>query len=218
MPDRFRLDPNGQFPPRQGRAFGQSLKPSDLSLLRLDPEEFSLWELNRYIRDLRQKGLDPGGYIVDRDLKYAMPLACLIMVALGIALSLDPLPRTLVSVAVSASRSRSASATGSPRASPHHWGVRIYSGLVRGLGPEPVVCLDRWPAFCSARSVSEVLSMVLNTSRRKPGKLCTSLNCHPEPANNVSRVNAGGERLPPPASKRVCELRQESEGPARSEF
>jgi LPS export ABC transporter permease LptG len=72
-----------------------SLKPSDLSLLRLDPEEFSLWELNRYIHDLRHKGLDPGGYIVDRDLKYAMPLACLIMVALGMALSLDPLPRNL---------------------------------------------------------------------------------------------------------------------------
>jgi len=33
--------------------------------------------------------------VVDRDLKYAMPLACLIMVALGTALSLDPLPRHL---------------------------------------------------------------------------------------------------------------------------
>ncbi len=73
--------------------FGDSLKPADLSLLRLDPEEFNLWELNHYIRDLRDKGLDPGGYVVDRDLKYAMPLSCLIMVALGIALSLDPLPR-----------------------------------------------------------------------------------------------------------------------------
>jgi lipopolysaccharide export LptBFGC system permease protein LptF len=71
------------------------VKPSDLNLLWLDPEEFSLWELDRYIRDLQRKGLDPGGYIVDRDLKYAMPLSCLIMVALGIMLSLDPLPRNL---------------------------------------------------------------------------------------------------------------------------
>lgn len=78
-----------------GSAMAPTLKPSDLSLLRLDPEEFSLWELDRYIRDLKQKGLDPGGYIVDRDLKFAMPLACLIMVALGVALSLDPLPRNL---------------------------------------------------------------------------------------------------------------------------
>jgi lipopolysaccharide export system permease protein len=75
--------------------FGASLKPSDLSLLRLDPEEFSLWELDRYISDLQHKGLDPGGYLVDRDLKYAMPLSCIIMIALGIALSLDPLPRHL---------------------------------------------------------------------------------------------------------------------------
>jgi lipopolysaccharide export system permease protein len=75
--------------------FGRSLKPADLSLLRLDPEEFSLWELNHYIQTLRHKGLDPGGYVVDRDLKYAMPFSCLIMVALGLALSLDPLPRSV---------------------------------------------------------------------------------------------------------------------------
>jgi len=71
------------------------LKPADFEILRLDPEEFSLWELNDYIASLKQKGLDPGGYIVDRDLKYAMPISCLIMVALGMALSLDPLPRNL---------------------------------------------------------------------------------------------------------------------------
>jgi lipopolysaccharide export system permease protein len=71
------------------------LTPADFGLLRFDPEEFSLWELSRYIADLRSKGLDPGGYVVDLDLKYAMPLACLIMVALGMALSLDPLPRNL---------------------------------------------------------------------------------------------------------------------------
>jgi lipopolysaccharide export system permease protein len=71
------------------------LTPADFGLLRFDPEEFSLWELDHYIADLRSKGLDPGGYVVDRDLKYAMPLACLIMAALGMALSLDPLPRNL---------------------------------------------------------------------------------------------------------------------------
>ena len=71
------------------------LTPADFGLLRFDPEEFSLWELDRYIADLRSKGLDPGGYVVDRDLKYAMPLACVIMVALGMSLSLDPLPRNL---------------------------------------------------------------------------------------------------------------------------
>ncbi|MGH7916473.1 MAG: LptF/LptG family permease [Candidatus Binataceae bacterium] len=79
----------------RSRGFGSDVKPSDLSLLKLAPDEFSLWELDRYIHDLRSKGLDPGGYFVDRDLKYAMPLACVIMAALGVALSLDPLPRHL---------------------------------------------------------------------------------------------------------------------------
>jgi lipopolysaccharide export system permease protein len=95
-PTAFQLARNGTVTiGDSARSFGSDVKPSDLSLLKLDPEEFSLWELDRYIHDLRSKGLDPGGYFVDRDLKYAMPLACLIMVALGIALSLDPLPRHL---------------------------------------------------------------------------------------------------------------------------
>ncbi|HUY20428.1 MAG TPA: LPS export ABC transporter permease LptG [Candidatus Binataceae bacterium] len=75
--------------------FQPDVDPADFGLLRLDPEEFTLWELDRYIAGLREKGLDPGGYLVDRDLKYAMPLSCLIMVALGVVLSLDPLPRRL---------------------------------------------------------------------------------------------------------------------------
>jgi len=95
-PTNFRLMDGGRVAAvAAAKVVGQSLKPADLSLLRLDPEEFSLWELEHYIRDLRRKGLDPGGYMVDLQLKYAMPVACLIMVALGIALSLDPLPRNL---------------------------------------------------------------------------------------------------------------------------
>jgi lipopolysaccharide export system permease protein len=74
-------------------SFPIDFRPADFILVRLDPEEFSLGELNHYIHSLRRKGLAPGGYVVDRDLKYATPLACLIMVALGVALSMDPLPR-----------------------------------------------------------------------------------------------------------------------------
>jgi lipopolysaccharide export system permease protein len=93
---QYSLDKNGKVATADTHlVLGQSVKPSDLNLVLLDPEEFSLWDLDRYIRDLRDKGLDPGGYMVDRDLKYAMPLSCLIMVALGIALSLDPMPRSL---------------------------------------------------------------------------------------------------------------------------
>jgi lipopolysaccharide export system permease protein len=91
---RYRLSA-GTVSSSEPAGFVINITPADLGLLRQEPEEFSIWELNRYIRDLRHKGLDPGGYLVDRDLKYAMPLACLIMVALGIGLSLDPLPRHL---------------------------------------------------------------------------------------------------------------------------
>jgi lipopolysaccharide export system permease protein len=92
----YRLDKTGTVgTPDTHLILGQSIKPNDLQMVLLDPEEFSLWDLDRYIADLRSKGLDPGGYIVDRDLKYAMPLSCLIMVALGMALSLDPMPRSL---------------------------------------------------------------------------------------------------------------------------
>ena len=82
-----------------------NITPADLGLLRQEPEEFSIWELNRYIHDLKRKGLDPGGYLVDRDLKYAMPLACLIMVALGIGSASIRCRVILASDAASASRS-----------------------------------------------------------------------------------------------------------------
>jgi lipopolysaccharide export system permease protein len=93
QPNSFSMGPNGAVTKTDRMRLDLGLSPADFGLLRAEPEEFSLWELNRYIQDLRSKGLDPGGYVVDRDLKYAMPLACLIMVALGMALSLDPLPR-----------------------------------------------------------------------------------------------------------------------------
>jgi lipopolysaccharide export system permease protein len=93
--DTVLLGLNGSITTPDSKRFHMELAPADLALLRLDPDEFSLWELDRYIAGLRKKGLDPGGYVVDRDLKYAMPVSCFIMVVLGMALSLDPLPRNL---------------------------------------------------------------------------------------------------------------------------
>src|SRR5271170_7148707 len=92
---RLNVAANGNVAAAESQSLRIDVRPADFGMLRQDPEEFSLWDLNRYIRQLRHKGLDPGGYVVDRDLKYAMPPACLIMVALGIALSLDPRPRNL---------------------------------------------------------------------------------------------------------------------------
>lgn len=74
--------------------FAPEVSPGDFDLLHLEPEEFSFWELENYINGLRRKGLVSGGYNVDRDLKCALPVSCLIMTMLGIVLSLDPLPRT----------------------------------------------------------------------------------------------------------------------------
>ncbi|MGH7907908.1 MAG: LPS export ABC transporter permease LptG [Candidatus Binataceae bacterium] len=89
------LKQKGNVVPVNTANFHIGVNPKDFSLLKLDPDEFSLWELDASIKGLRDKGLDPGGYVVDRDLKYAMPLSCLIMVGLGLVLSLDPLPRHL---------------------------------------------------------------------------------------------------------------------------
>lgn len=70
------------------------LRPSDLeSPQRVSPEDFSLAELSEFIRGLQRVGLNAQRYIADRDLKYAMPVSCLILAAIGFALSLDPLPR-----------------------------------------------------------------------------------------------------------------------------
>ncbi len=89
----LRIDDIGSVTAVGEPSFQIAFKPKDFILVRQNPEEFSLGELNHYIHSLRSRGLAPGGYLVDRDLKFAAPLACLIMVALGVAVSIDPLPR-----------------------------------------------------------------------------------------------------------------------------
>jgi lipopolysaccharide export system permease protein len=91
----LQIAPDGTVNAISEAPFAIDFRPADFILVRQDPEEFSLSELNHYIHALKRKGLAPGGYVVDRDLKFATPLACLIMVALGVSLSLDPLPRHL---------------------------------------------------------------------------------------------------------------------------
>jgi len=68
--------------------------PGDFgSVFSSSPDEFSLTELNQFIADLRRRGLDPKGYLVVRALKFALPFSCLVMAALGLALSLNQTPR-----------------------------------------------------------------------------------------------------------------------------
>jgi lipopolysaccharide export system permease protein len=94
-PRILRIDGDGSVTASSAPGFQIDFRPNDFILVPQNPEEFSLSELNHYIHSLRRKGLAPGGYVVDRDLKYTTPLACLVMAALGIALSIDPLPRHL---------------------------------------------------------------------------------------------------------------------------
>jgi lipopolysaccharide export system permease protein len=91
----YAMDASGRVTSGVDHDLRLEAKPADFGLVRQDPEEFSLGELRRYIRGLRHKGLDPGRYLVDLNLKYAMPLACLVMAAVGTVLSLDPMPRHL---------------------------------------------------------------------------------------------------------------------------
>ncbi len=74
-------------------SFKLTATPREFSIIVEDPDQFGLGELQSYISELRRKGLDPGAYLVERDLRFAQPVSCLIMIALGIALSLDPVPR-----------------------------------------------------------------------------------------------------------------------------
>jgi lipopolysaccharide export system permease protein len=87
------LKRHGALTAAQSLDFHLDAKPSDFSYAVLTPEEYSLSELNDYIAKLHRNGLDPGGYFVDRDVKYALPFSCLVMMFCGLALSLDPVPR-----------------------------------------------------------------------------------------------------------------------------
>jgi lipopolysaccharide export system permease protein len=87
-------EPGGELKDVPTPQFHLDAKPGDFSFALLTPEEFSLSELDEYIAKLRRNGLDPGSYLVDRDVKFALPLSCLVMMFCGLALSLDPVPRS----------------------------------------------------------------------------------------------------------------------------
>ncbi len=77
-----------------GAAATLSLSPADFDApLSINPEELSLSELNRFILTLRHRGLSPRRYLNLRDLKFALPFSCLVLAAIGFAISLDPVPR-----------------------------------------------------------------------------------------------------------------------------
>jgi lipopolysaccharide export system permease protein len=62
--------------------------PSDLKLLARDPEEFTYFDLQRQIADLKSKGIDATNYEVDLQSKLAFPLISPLMVLLAIPFAL----------------------------------------------------------------------------------------------------------------------------------
>jgi lipopolysaccharide export system permease protein len=64
-----------------------NIKPEYLIELQKKPEEMSYWELKKYIGELQQIGGDARKWIVDLNLKIAMPFANFIVVLLGAPLA-----------------------------------------------------------------------------------------------------------------------------------
>jgi lipopolysaccharide export system permease protein len=90
----FQLGAGPAMPAPKGTDQTLDLSPDDLATpISVNPDDFSLAELNGFIAALERVGLNPQNYLADRDLKYAMPFSCLVLAAIGFALSLDPLPR-----------------------------------------------------------------------------------------------------------------------------
>lgn len=88
------LEPGDRLASATGGDVVLDASPADFgSVFSSNPDEFSLAELDGFIRDLRRRGLDPSGYVVMRALKFALPFSCLVMAALGLALSLKSSPR-----------------------------------------------------------------------------------------------------------------------------
>jgi lipopolysaccharide export system permease protein len=66
-------------------------KPEDLMAARRDAEEFSYRELRTLVQSLRKKGLDTTEYLVDLNLKLAVPFICTVMGLISIPIGLRSL-------------------------------------------------------------------------------------------------------------------------------
>jgi len=76
-----RFVPNGEIETvnLRGGVLDLREKPADLMAARRDAEEFSYRDLARLIDKLRKKGLDTTEYLVDLQLKLAIPFICTVM-------------------------------------------------------------------------------------------------------------------------------------------
>ncbi len=81
--------PDGKMAKRAfDRAAPISETPDDLKLLVRDPEEFTYFDLQKQISDMRNKGIDTTTYEVDLQIKLAIPFVSLLMVLLAVPFAL----------------------------------------------------------------------------------------------------------------------------------
>ncbi len=67
--------------------YNSRIKPKDLIELQKNPEEMSYWELTRFIDELNAIGAESQRWVVERQLKLALPFANFIVILLGAPLA-----------------------------------------------------------------------------------------------------------------------------------
>ena len=77
------------------------LTPDDLKKVAKKSEEMSFKELYRYIQDVEADGYDATPYRVDLQVKFAMPLACIIVSIIGASITLRKTTREGLSLSIS---------------------------------------------------------------------------------------------------------------------
>jgi lipopolysaccharide export system permease protein len=85
----WNFSPDGQISKQSGAGVPHfSETPEDLRLLARDPEEFTFFDLQKQIEDMRSKGLDATAYQVDLQTKLAIPVISPLMVLLAMPFAL----------------------------------------------------------------------------------------------------------------------------------
>ncbi|HEX2929251.1 MAG TPA: LPS export ABC transporter permease LptG [Candidatus Binatia bacterium] len=85
----WNLFADGKMESRQTKeALTLTETPEDLILLARDPEEFSYFDLQKQIADMKSKGIDTTAYEVDLQLKLALPFISPLMVLMAIPFAL----------------------------------------------------------------------------------------------------------------------------------
>jgi len=77
-------------------------KPDDLMAARRDAEEFNYRELHDLVENLRKKGLDTTEYLVDLNLKLAVPFICTVMALISMPLGLRNLRSSSLAINIGA--------------------------------------------------------------------------------------------------------------------